>query len=112
MNPDWPARSRKITAAVTSAPTQKIPVGILGATGMVGQRFIQLLGPHPWFEVAWLAASERSAGATYGEAVRWKLATPFPTTSRALPVFAADRPAAPPPRILFAALDSRRRRRS
>jgi len=42
----------------------KIPVGILGATGLVGQRFIQLLEDHPWFEVAWVAASERSAGQT------------------------------------------------
>ena len=41
---------------------QKIPVGILGATGVVGQRFIQMLENHPWFEVAWLAASDRSAG--------------------------------------------------
>ena len=40
----------------------KLPIGILGATGMVGQRFIQLLENHPWFEVAWLAASDRSSG--------------------------------------------------
>ena len=56
----------------------KIPVGILGATGMVGQRFIQLLEHHPWFEVAWLAASERSSGMSYGEAARWKLNTQVP----------------------------------
>lgn len=58
----------------------KIKVGILGATGMVGQRFVQLLARHPWFEVAELAASERSAGKTYGEAMqgRWKLPTPIP----------------------------------
>ena len=53
-------------------------IGILGATGMVGQRFIQLLENHPWFEVAWLAASDRSSGKPYGEAVRWKLDTPLP----------------------------------
>ena len=53
-------------------------VGILGATGMVGQRFIQLLNNHPWFEITWLAASDRSAGKTYGEACRWKLDTPLP----------------------------------
>src|SRR6266404_3344718 len=53
-------------------------VGILGATGMVGQRFIQLLSNHPWIEIAWLAASDRSAGKTYGEACRWKLDTPLP----------------------------------
>jgi aspartate-semialdehyde dehydrogenase len=44
----------------------KYPIGILGATGMVGQRYIQLLENHPWFEVAWVAASDRSSGKTYG----------------------------------------------
>jgi len=48
---------------------EKIKVGILGATGMVGQRFIQLLEDHPWFEISELAASERSAGKPYEEAV-------------------------------------------
>ena len=54
--------------------SQKLRVGILGATGMVGQRFIALLENHPWFEVVTLAASPRSAGKTYEEAVngRWK----------------------------------------
>ena len=46
----------------------KYPIGILGATGMVGQRYIQLLADHPWFEIAWLAASDRSSGKPYGEA--------------------------------------------
>jgi aspartate-semialdehyde dehydrogenase len=49
----------------------KIPVGILGATGVVGQRFIQMLEHHPWFEVAWLAASDRSEGREYADAARW-----------------------------------------
>ena len=59
---------------------QKLRVGILGATGMVGQRFIALLENHPWFEVVTLAASPRSAGKTYEEAVgdRWKMDTPMP----------------------------------
>ena len=59
---------------------QKLRVGILGATGMVGQRFISLLENHPWFEVTTLAASPRSAGKTYEEAVggRWKMDTPMP----------------------------------
>ena len=59
---------------------QKLRVGILGATGMVGQRFISLLENHPWFEVVTLAASPRSAGKTYEEAVgdRWKMDTPKP----------------------------------
>ena len=60
--------------------TDKLRVGILGATGMVGQRFISLLENHPWFEVVTLAASERSAGQTYEKAVsgRWKMTTPIP----------------------------------
>ena len=58
--------------------TAKIPVGILGATGIVGQRFVQLLEHHPWFEVAWLAASDRSEGRPYAEAARWKLKTAIP----------------------------------
>ena len=59
---------------------QKLKVGILGATGMVGQRFISLLENHPWFEVVTVAASPRSAGKTYEEAVgdRWKMDTPMP----------------------------------
>ena len=59
---------------------QKLKVGILGATGMVGQRFISLLENHPWFEVVTVAASPRSAGKTYEEAVgdRWKMTTPMP----------------------------------
>ena len=59
---------------------EKLRVGILGATGMVGQRFVTLLADHPYFEIAVLAASERSAGRTYEEAVggRWKMDTPMP----------------------------------
>ena len=59
---------------------QKLKAGILGATGMVGQRFISLLADHPYFEIAALAASPRSAGKTYEEAVggRWKMETPMP----------------------------------
>ena len=60
--------------------SEKLRVGILGGTGMVGQRFISLLEDHPWFEVAVIAASPRSAGKTYEEAVggRWKMKTPMP----------------------------------
>ena len=59
---------------------KKLRVGVLGATGMVGQRFITLLAEHPWFEITALAASPRSAGKTYEEAVggRWKMQTPMP----------------------------------
>ena len=60
--------------------SDKLKVGILGGTGMVGQRFISLLENHPWFEVTTIAASPRSAGKTYEEAVgdRWKMDTPMP----------------------------------
>jgi aspartate-semialdehyde dehydrogenase len=84
--------------------TTKIPVGILGATGTVGQRFIQLLADHPWFEVAWLAASERSAGLPYEEAAKWKLTTPIPERVRRMKVSAAAPEGAP--HVIFAALDA------
>ncbi|ANZ61235.1 aspartate-semialdehyde dehydrogenase [Secundilactobacillus paracollinoides] len=60
--------------------SDKLRVGVIGATGMVGQRFITILADHPWFEVAVVAASAHSAGKTYGEAVdgRWKMDTPIP----------------------------------
>src|ERR1700709_1298352 len=83
-------------------------VGILGATGMVGQRFIQLLENHPWFNITWLAASDRSAGKTYAEACRWKLETPLPARIAGMTL----QPNGPEgavgelPRIIFAALDA------
>jgi len=82
----------------------KIPVGILGATGVVGQRFVQLLENHPWFEVAWLAASDRSEGKPYSEATRWRLKTSMPAKVAGMRVS----PAAPQgaPRVIFAALDT------
>jgi aspartate-semialdehyde dehydrogenase len=79
-------------------------IGILGATGMVGQRFIQLLENHPWFEVDWLAASDRSSGKPYGEAVRWKLDTPLPERIASMPVSPATPAGAP--KVIFAALDA------
>jgi len=84
--------------------SQKVSVGILGATGVVGQRFIQMLESHPWFEVAWLAASDRSAGQIYGEAVRWRLKTPIPERVRQMKVSNAAPDGAP--KVIFAALDA------
>ena len=84
--------------------SRKRKVGILGATGMVGQRFIQLLANHPWFEVAWLAASDRSAGKKYTDAVRWKLDTPMPARIAEMHISPAHPEGAP--RTIFAALDS------
>jgi aspartate-semialdehyde dehydrogenase len=82
----------------------KIPVGILGATGMVGQRFIQLLENHPWFEVAWIAASERSFGKPYEEAAKWKMKTPIPARIARMVLSAAEPKDAP--KVIFAALDA------
>ena len=67
---------------------KKLKVGVLGATGMVGQRFISLLENHPWYEVVTMAASPRSAGKTYEEAVgdRWKMTTPMPEAVKKLTV--------------------------
>jgi len=75
---------------------------------MVGQRFIQLLAQHPWFEITWIAASDRSAGKTYAEACRWKLDTPLPAKIAAMTL----QPNVPEgatgelPKIIFAALDA------
>ncbi|WP_245863190.1 aspartate-semialdehyde dehydrogenase [Candidatus Viridilinea mediisalina] len=63
-----------------------IRVAVLGATGTVGQRFIQLLEDHPWFEIAALVGSERSAGRTYAEATRWVLDTPMPLAVRSMEI--------------------------
>lgn len=84
--------------------SSKIPVGILGATGVVGQRFIQLLEGHPWFEVAWLAASDRSEGKPYAEAARWRLKTAIPSAVAKMRVSPATPDGAP--KVIFAALDS------
>ncbi len=67
---------------------QKLRVGVLGATGMVGQRFLSILENHPWYEVTAVAASPRSAGKTYKEAVgdRWKMQTPMPEAVKKLVV--------------------------
>ena len=82
----------------------KVPVGILGATGTVGQRFIQLLENHPWFEIMWMAASDRSAHKTYTEACKWRLSSPLPERIAAMKVSPAVPDGAP--RLIFAALDS------
>ena len=74
---------------------RKHPIGILGATGMVGQRYIQLLENHPWFEVAWLAASDRSSGKRYAEAAKWRLDTPLPERIARMTVSPADPEGAP-----------------
>jgi len=81
-----------------------IEIGILGATGMVGQRFIQLLENHPWFRIAWLAASDRSSGKRYEDAAKWRLDTPCPERIASMTIAPADPAGAP--RVIFAALDT------
>jgi len=72
----------------SSAPRfdKKLRAGVLGATGLVGQRLVSLLADHPWFELTEVAASERSSGKTYAEAVRWHLDAPIPAAARDLVV--------------------------
>src|SRR5271154_6571156 len=82
----------------------RLPIGILGATGVVGQRFVQMLEHHPWFEVAWLAASDRSEGRPYKDAARWRMKTPLPAAVAEMTVSPAKPEGAP--RVIFAALDA------
>jgi len=82
----------------------KHEIGILGATGMVGQRFIQLLENHPWFQITWLAASDRSSGKRYEDAAKWRLDTPWPERIAKMTISPADPEGAP--KIIFAALDT------
>lgn len=87
-----------------AAATDRIPVAVLGATGSVGQRFIQLLENHPWFRLHEVVASERSAGKRYGEAADWRLESLLPKSASTLEVksLGADLES----RILFSGLDS------
>ncbi len=86
-------------------PDNKIPVAVLGATGSVGQRFAALLADHPWFEVKVLAASERSAGRPYREAVRWVQQTPIPASLAEMPIAPCQPGAARGCRLAFSSLD-------
>jgi len=84
--------------------TARRRVAVLGATGAVGQAFIRLLSRHPWFELAELAASERSAGKRYGDAARW-LGGELPAEIASMPVLPCD-PSAVTSELVFSALDS------
>ena len=83
---------------------EPIEVGILGATGMVGQQFVRLLAAHPWFKPTWLAASERSEGRKYSEATTWRLGDPLPEGigPRTLEACTPGRG----PQLVFSALDA------
>jgi len=84
--------------------TARIPVGLLGATGTVGQRFVERLAGHPWFEIAAVAASDSSAGKPYGEAARWRLPSPLPESVAGMRVLSASDEM--PCRVVFSALDA------
>ena len=77
----------------------QIEVGILGATGMVGQQFIALLAQHPWFKVTWVGASDRSAGKAYRDAAAWRLSSPVPEDVARLTVDARSLTMSPAPFI-------------
>ncbi|MEX2271368.1 MAG: aspartate-semialdehyde dehydrogenase [Vicinamibacterales bacterium] len=81
-----------------------IDVGVLGATGMVGQQFVRLLDGHPWFRPVWFAASGRSEGRVYSEAASWRLDSPLPETAAARRVDACVPGRGP--RLVFSALDA------
>ncbi|HEX4274798.1 MAG TPA: aspartate-semialdehyde dehydrogenase [Bryobacteraceae bacterium] len=83
---------------------RKIPVGILGATGMVGQHFIKFLDGHPLFDLTWLGASERSAGKRYSDAAKWHLPATAPEAISALKVEEAKPGNAP--QLVFSAMDA------
>lgn len=82
----------------------KIPVGILGATGMVGQHFVKFLQNHPWFDLTWVGASDRSAGKKYAEATSWRLEGAMPETVAGLTV--RDCKPGDAPKVVFSAMDA------
>jgi len=84
--------------------SERIPVGILGATGMVGQEFISFLKDHPWFDLTWLGASDRSAGKPYHEATAWRLGGEVPSYVRDI-VVSESKPANAPG-LVFSAMDA------
>jgi len=83
----------------------KIEVGILGATGMVGQHFVKFLRNHPWFELTWVGASDRSAGKSYREATSWRLDGEMPLRIAGLTV-QDSKPGNGAPRLMFSAMDA------
>lgn len=83
---------------------RRVEVGVLGATGVVGQQFVSRLARHPWFSVTWLAASERSEGKKYAAAAPWRLAAPMPDRAAAMTVDACVPGRGP--KVVFSALDA------
>src|SRR5688572_17005242 len=88
----WVSLGRDREQIQKTTMTRKLRVGILGATGMVGQRFIQLLENHPQFEITALAASDRSQGKTFQDACTWRLAGEMPEFVKSMPIAAPQPP--------------------
>jgi aspartate-semialdehyde dehydrogenase len=84
--------------------SERIKVGVLGATGMVGQEFVTFLQDHPWFDLTWLGASDRSAGKPYREATSWRLSGVMPPNVRDIVV--SDSKPGDAPELLFSAMDA------
>src|SRR5450756_831715 len=94
----------QMPASKRSGRTERIPVAVLGATGSVGQRFVQLLEHHPWFRLHEVVASDRSAGRSYADAADWRLDTLLPDLASELTVKALGDSLES--RLLFSGLDS------
>ena len=103
-NGDKSGMGEQVERPMPGSPARKWRAGVLGATGLVGQRLVKLLAGHPWFELTEVAASERSSGKNYSEAVRWHLDGPIPEAACGLVVKSLD------PNLecdfVFSALDS------
>ncbi len=85
--------------------SERMKVGVLGATGMVGQHFVKFLSGHPWFDLAWLGASDRSAGKTYREATTWRLSGVMPPELRDM-IVQECKPQDGAPKLVFSATDA------
>jgi aspartate-semialdehyde dehydrogenase len=103
MPDESPLFSDRSTGTRHFVPRCKIEVGLLGATGTVGQQFVRLLTDHPWFRLNWVAASERSSGRRYGD-LPWRLSAPLPDEVARLPIEPLR--AGSGPELVFSALDA------
>ena len=100
------SNSASAAAPGAAAPTRKYRVGVLGATGAVGQRFVQLLATHPWFELTHLGASSRSAGKLYAAATQWSVSADCPAVAAAMAVVGCAPADMPGVELVFSALDA------
>ena len=103
-----PPPSTGSTTPAPPSPTNKLRVGVLGATGAVGQRFLQLLENHPWFEVVALGASDRSLGKKYEVATTWQVSADIPSFVMGQKLTSCEPAAMPNVDVVFSALVRRR----